>query len=250
MSFLASHPSRSDPSQDRDEGSPAREITEVAVVVPARNEQRRIGAALDAILVAATTLTTSHPGVGVRVVVVLDRCTDATAQRLGEYPTVEAVTSNAGMVGAARALGISHVLATTRVAAQDLWLASTDADSRVPSNWLSHHHQTARSGAELLLGTVRPYLRGPALRAWSDRHILQDGHPHVHGANLGILADAYLAAGGFPHVAEHEDLILARTVRALGRRVVATNDAPVQTSARRTGRTPGGMAGYLRLLEP
>lgn len=226
-----------------------RAISELAVVVPARNERRRIGAALEAILTATATLKATHPQVTVRVVVVLDRCTDGTADRVAHYPGVEAITSDHGMVGAARAQGISHILATTNTAPHALWLACTDADSRVPNNWLLHHYETARSGADVLLGTVRPQLHGPALHTWTERHTLRDGHPHVHGANLGILAHAYLAAGGFPHVAEHEDQILAKNARTLGLRIVSTDNAPVQTSARRTGRTPGGMAGYLRSFE-
>lgn len=229
--------------------SPPRAINELAVVVPARNERLRIGVALDAILTATTTLGTTYPQVAVRVVVVLDRCTDGTAERVADYPSVEAVTSNHGMVGAARAQGISHILATTNTAPHALWLACTDADSQVPYNWLLHHYETARSGADVLLGTVRPQLHGTELHTWTERHTLRDGHPHVHGANLGISAYAYLAAGGFPHVAEHEDQILATNARTLGLRVDSTDNAPVQTSARRTGRTPGGMAGYLRSLE-
>ena len=68
----------------------------------------------------------------------------------------------------------------------------------------------------------------------------------MHGANLGVRADAYLAAGGFRTVAEHEDVGLVETLRAAGAPIDSTDRAPVTTSARSTGRVPGGFAGYLR----
>jgi hypothetical protein len=58
----------------------------------------------------------------------------------------------------------------------------------------------------------------------------------------------YRRAGGFPSNAEHEDVLLARRIRSLGGRVVSAAGHPVLTSARLDGRTPGGVAGYLRSL--
>ncbi len=227
-------------------------VDRVAVVVPARNEERRIGTALAAIEAATLTLAAAHPAVTVRVVVVLDRCTDGTAAVLTRFPGVLAVPSTAGMVGAARSTGVLAALAEPGVVVERTWIATTDADSRVPADWLRHHVEIAREGADLLLGTVLPdpaELTAEAYDAWLEHNPQLDDHPYVHGANLGVRADRYLRVGGFRRVREHEDVLLATAVRASGAVVASPGAHPVLTSARAAGRTPGGFAGYLAELQ-
>ncbi|WP_111767871.1 glycosyltransferase [Nakamurella deserti] len=227
-------------------------IDRIAVVIPARNEERRLGRALTAVRGAARTLAESAPTVVTDVVVVLDRCTDGTADVLQRFPEVRAVTSTAGMVGAARHRGVGAALGDPAVLTARTWIATTDADSVVPVDWLGRHLAIARDGADLLLGTVVPdpaELDERALAAWTARHPQVDGHPYVHGANLGVRADTYVRAGGFPEVREHEDVLLAAAVRALGGVVVSPAGGPVRTSARTVGRTPGGFAEYLGALQ-
>ena len=226
-------------------------VDRIVVVVPARNEERRLGRALTALAAASRTAVAEQPGLVVDLFTVLDRCTDGTADVLRRFPTVRGVTSTAGMVGAARRAGVREALGASRTAAARTWIACTDADSVVPSDWLLRHLELARQGADLVLGTVVPdpaELDERALAAWHTRHPLVDGHPYVHGANLGIRADAYLRAGGFPAVREHEDVLLAAAVRADGGTVASPAAGPVRTSARAVGRTPGGFAGYLEEL--
>jgi len=86
------------------------------------------------------------------------------------------------------------------------------------------------------------------LDSWYPRRVVTDGHPHVHGANLGLRGDTYLAPGGFADVATHEDVLLSRAVRVVSGRLVSTGDSPVITSGRTDGRSPGGLADYLREL--
>jgi glycosyltransferase involved in cell wall biosynthesis len=227
-------------------------IDRVVVVVPARNEERRLGRALTAVRGAARVLSATRPSVTVAVVVVLDRCTDGTADVLRRFPGVRAVTSTAGMVGAARRSGIAAALADPAAIAAHTWVATTDADSVVPSDWLCRHLDIAHAGADLMLGTVVPdpaELDERALAAWTTQHPQVDGHPYVHGANLGVRADTYLRAGGFAEVREHEDVLLTAAVRALGGVVVSPAGGPVRTSARTVGRTPGGFAEYLGALQ-
>lgn len=223
-------------------------IDQLTVVVPACNEAALIGVALESLTVSSDRLQRDHPDVRTRIIVVLDRCVDRTAAIVGSFPQVEVVESQSGRVGAARAAGMDLAIATRTGDLDRLWLACTDADSRVPVGWLGHHLDAARAGVDLLLGTVRPTLGRERLARWRRQHHLEDGHPHVHGANLGVAAATYCAVGGFPDVAEHEDRMLADRIRALGARVVSTGSASVITSARTDGRTPGGMAGYLRDL--
>ena len=224
------------------------ELTEVLVVVPARNEERLLPRCLQALQDAADRLAAERPGVAVRVVVVLDRCSDGSAEIVAGWPGVVVVVSDHGRVGTARALGVDHGLGVSPVPPPGVWIGSTDADSAVPPDWLLTQLRYADEGVDLVLGTVRPdpaELPDPVVRRWLNRHDLADGHPHVHAANLGVRADIYRAVGGFAGVDVHEDVFLATAVRGAGGRVVSTGASPVLTSARVTGRTPGGMAGYL-----
>ena len=226
-------------------------IREVAVVVPAADEEQRIGRCLASIAAAATHLTRREAGIRVRVVVALDSCRDATAAICATFPGVTTVAITSRNVGAARRAGTRAALARRAGPARELWLASTDADSAVPADWLTAMVAAAARGVHLVLGTVLPGPDlSPAVRArWLARHDLRDGHPHVHGTNLGIRADAYLALGGWLPLVTGEDADLARRAAAAGWLAISrTAGIPVVTSARRAGRAPRGFSSYLRAL--
>lgn len=226
-------------------------ITTVGVVVPAADEQALIGACLHALDRAREHLARRRPQVSTRVVVVLDGCRDGTAAVVDRHRGTESLTIASRCVGAARAAGVAHLLRTAPARLGDVWLASTDADSQVPVDWLSGMLEIAERGAHLVLGTVLP---GPGLqpvvaRSWLARHVLREDHPHVHGANLGIRADAYGALGGWSARATGEDVALVRRAASTGHlRIVRTAAYPVRTSARSTGRAPRGFSSYLRDL--
>jgi len=134
-----------------------------------------------------------------------------------------------------------------------LWLATTDADSRVPQDWLAVQLALAMTGAEVVAGTV-------SVDDWSQQPVTvrarfaatygapRAGHLHVHGANLGLSAAAYADAGGVPPLALAEDQALVDALRRRARRLMATDRIPVLTSARRESRTRGGFADHLRGL--
>jgi glycosyltransferase involved in cell wall biosynthesis len=225
-------------------------IAGVGVVVPAHDEARLLPACLAAIGTAATRAR-SHHDLAVDVVVVLDRCTDASADVVRGHPWARGVEVVAGNVGTARSVGCRAVLERHRPApASTLWLATTDADSRVPPDWLLRHLQLAAAGAEVVLGTVDvddwsghpPHVPS----GWRQAYSPGDGHRHVHGANLGIRADVYLAVGGFG--AHHRDEDVALAAAAAHRRVARTAAIPVLTSSRGRGRAAGGFADHLASL--
>lgn len=227
------------------------DITCVAVVVPARDEACLLAGCLDAVAQAA-----AHAPVPVTVVVALDRCRDATPDVVAARPEVLAVRCEAGVVGRARAVGVGLALDRLRAHPPDrTWLASTDADSRVPEDWLTHQLALADDGVDLVLGTVDLQGDSPGAGAarWRREYTRLVGptsHGHVHGANLGVRASTYLAAGGFPPVATDEDVLLTRAVTRLpGSVVVPTVAVPVATSDRRLGRAPAGVAADLRHLD-
>ena len=221
----------------------------LAVVVPVCNEQQYLPRCLTALAVTRRRLPRRpDPQLQVQVIVVLDRCTDRSAEIVAHWPDVDTVVTDAGLVGVARAAGIARALQRSSVPAGQLWIACTDADSAVPPQWLATQWQHARAGADVLLGMVTPDARelpAAALLRWQNRHPHREDHDHVFGANFGVRGDMYERAGGFPAVATGEDHLLVQSVRRLGGRIVASADAPVMTSARQVGRAPEGFARYL-----
>lgn len=214
----------------------------VAVVVPVRNEQERLGRCLAAVRAAGPD----------RIIVVLDSCTDRSAEIAAGTDRVVTDVRDAGL---ARAAGCAAALHGTDPGT--LWIATTDADSIVPPHWLRGQRELAADGWAAVAGTItigdwqeRPATTRKAYEALLTSRELPGGrHTHAYGANLGVRGDAYLAAGGFGP-APGEDLALIRAVQAAGFRTVSSTSIPVTTSARRDGRAPGGLSDLLDRLTP
>lgn len=255
-------------------------IERIDVVVPARDEEDLLPDCLDALVTARVEMLRAHPSVGCRILVVLDRCTDGSEQIARAAAAggtgVESIAVPFGNVGRARGAGVEHLLdpvdppspvrgraarAAHGVRLDRHWLCTTDADSRVPRDWLLTHLAAARSGAWLALGRVHPATDDtssePASEtheAWHRAHADPNAR-HVFGANLGVRADAYLLAGGFPRLRTGEDVGLYDAVLALGDlipdaagRIIDLEGGVVETSSRHDGRAPDGFAAYLRAL--
>lgn len=210
----------------------------IGIVIPAHNE-----AALLASCLVAANAAARHRALGgeaVRVLVVLDACTDASAE-IARRSNVETLAIHARNVGAARAAGARHLLE-----AGARWLAFSDADSRVAPDWLAAQ---LALGADAVCGPVMvdSWRDHPARtrRTWLERYHDADGHRHVHGANLGVSAQAYRRAGGFAPLACGEDVALVDLLSASGA-VIAWSAAPrVVTSARTDARVRGGFGDTL-----
>ena len=227
-------------------------IRRVVVVVPAADEERLIAGCLASIAAARSYLYRGSASLRVQTIVVLDNCRDQTAANAAASGEAQLISISARNVGAARRAG-AHAALSGADPAQEVWLASTDADSLVPVNWLEHMIDEARRGTHLVLGTAMPApgLRPSVHASWLSQHHLREGHPHVHGANLGIRGDAYRTLGGWAPVRTGEDIDLARRAAATGHlRISRTAAIPVLTSTRRAGRAPRGFSSYLRNLEP
>ncbi len=226
-------------------------IDRVIVVIPAHNEQRRIATAIAAVDRARACLS---PSVTASIVIGADRCTDRTVARaralLGRNDQVIEVDHRC--VGLTRHTATAAGLAATQTPLERVWIANTDADSIVPTDWLVQQLDLAAVGATAVAGIValtadpcEPAL----LRRFLDSYVVSsDGsHPHVHGANLGVRADAYLAVGGWAALTTGEDHDLWNRLRGGGHRVVSTSSLVVGTSARLRGRAPAGFANELAL---
>lgn len=223
--------------------------TAVAIVIPVRDEEVLLPACLDAVGEAVRALHDEHPDIRTRVIVVLDACSDRSAQVVEGRPEVTTVVTQAGNVGIARALGVSAAGDwATSFGTSRLWLATTDGDSVVPRHWLLAQVRLAGEGCALVVGSVQPHpgdLTPEELARWHARHSSADGHEHVHGANLGFTWDAYESVGGFAPIPTHEDVEIVGAMRRAGVAWIASGRLAVTTSGRRTGRAPGGFADYL-----
>lgn len=214
----------------------------IGVLVPAHNEEALVGDCLRSLL--AATRCPGLAGERVEIVVALDGCGDATAEICAALG-VRIVALEARCVGLARAAAADVLLAGGA-----RWLATTDADSRVPEDWLSGQ---LACGADAFCGTVRvadwldfaPCVRAAFLSG--EQYV--DGHPHVHGANFGVSAAAYRAVGGFAALAAHEDRALLEALEQGGFTVAKRATPAVVTSARRDARARHGFGDYLLALE-
>ncbi len=218
-------------------------IAELVVLIPARDEEALIGRCLRSVLAARALVD-----LPVHVVVAADGCLDATAAVARSFDGVTVVEIDSSNVGTARATAARAALQLTTSGPDRVWMANTDADSVVPPNWLAEQVRLANSGADVMIGTVRPDFEELSVeqeRAWLARHIPGKPNGHVHGANLGVRASTYLRAGGYEQLPEHEDVELVARLTEVGR-VVASDRGEVVTSGRKFGRTPGGYARYLR----
>lgn len=229
-----------------------RRITAVAVGIPARNEAETIERCLRSIAGAAAACD-----LPVVVVVAADSCVDDTHHRaalaFGEISGLDghaALALGCGSAGGARDAACRSALDVVGAPPEHVWVATTDADSVVPPDWLRRQLAWAAAGADGVAGQVRLDRSTPfVLRARARRHLARlgtgYGHPHVHGANLGVRADRWLQAGGFAHVTVGEDQALWRVLRGNGAHLVAAPDGIVTTSGRLVGRAPDGFAAVL-----
>lgn len=213
----------------------------IGVVIPAHNEENHISDCLSSVLVAAR-----HPdlhGQLVKVLVVLDDCSDNTAQLVSTQGVAKLDVSFQN-VGKARAMGAQELLT-----AGAQWLAFTDADTVVPQDWLARQIEF---NVDAVCGTVEVdswIEHGDLVRSrYLELYQFVENHRHIHGANLGMSAEAYRNAGGFQHLAAHEDVHLVADLERIGARIVWTATNPVVTSARLDFKCRGGFGEYLTSL--
>ncbi len=225
----------------------------VGVVIPVHNEEELLSAALDSLEGALGDLERRRLELG--AVVVLDSCDDASATIAHEWRDhvaasrrhwrVHVVTSDATNAGTARGRGCAALLdAWGHLDAGQIWLATTDADSRVPGAWLATQVARHDEGVDLWTGRVAVSQwesRGrDTIAEWTRLYEAED-HP-IHGASLGFNAAAYLRVGGFSPLATGEDRELCRRLLDAGAPWYEERDVRVITSARVEARAPRGFA--------
>lgn len=227
------------------------------VVVPARDEAQRIARCLRA-LAAQRGIARERL---LAVVLVLDRCTDATEA------IATAVAAEAGLplrvercrdagVGAARRHGMDLACC---LLGDDGLIATTDADSEVAPDWLAAQLALVAGGADAIGGRIEldpgeaAALPAEALarrerRARVRMRAVPEGEHHFFsGASIGVTVRAYREVGGLEPRAALEDEAFAARLTAAGLRIVRSGAVVVRTSARTDGRAGRGLARDLQL---
>jgi glycosyltransferase involved in cell wall biosynthesis len=228
------------------------------VVIPARDEEERIGGCLAAL--ARQTVARSS----FEVIVVLDACRDQTS-RVVELAAAElglcvrAVPGPGLGAGAARRAGMEAAAGRLfAVGRPDGLIACTDADSVPAPDWLARQLEHVSVGAEVIagmieldferdaampLGVLRRRERDAAERLSRVRMTDPDAsHHHFAGASIGVTAAAYRRVGGLdPHPAL-EDAAFAGRLQRHGIAILRPSDVRVKTSARVRGRVARGLS--------
>ena len=249
------------------------------VAIPARNEEALITPCLRSILRQRDRSGSPPASFTFGIVLLFNNCTDRSAD------AARACLAGRGMpfmicdvqlsperanAGSARRLAMDiAALWLERSGAPDGLLLTTDADSRVPDDWVARNLGALKNGTSAVAGRVRWDRRPDAATPASlfRRISLEDAYearlaelsarldPRAHdpwpnhrtasGASYAVTLDAYRAIGGLPDIPCGEDRALAR---ALDQRDLLIRHAPditVVTSTRLQGRARGGAADTL-----
>ena len=149
---------------------------EVAVVIPARDAESTIGAAIDSVR--------SQPGVAISIIVVDDASVDATASIAASVPGVRVLSGRGRGPGAARNIGIAHTRAP--------FVAFLDADD-------------LRAAGALHLQVERLVSRPDALLVSGEAEVFEH-HPGDTGLLLGR------PDGPIVHDWNHADLVVGNSI--------------------------------------
>lgn len=246
------------------------------VAVPARNEEQRLPALLNA-LNRQTWL--AKLGRRLPVVLVLNNCDDASwriAAAAGErHPKLSLtvidtkLAASEAHVGTARRLAMECAAEIAHASPRAV-LITTDADAVPTRDWIDRTLAALTQGADLVGGHIvgnpveelrlgSGFVHRAANQLCYQRLVDRltasidplpydpwPRHSDHTGASLAVRADVYSAVGGMSAVPVQEDLNFVNRVRAAGYRLRHALDVRVMVSARLEGRAPGGMADCLK----
>lgn len=238
------------------------------VAIPVRDEEDHIAGCLRALQVQSQPPDAA--------VLLLNNCTDrsgAIARGLvRELPFDVRVVSRflpAAQASAGHARRLAMALAAER-AGPDGVLMTTDADSRVPHDWVERNLASLAAGADLVCGRIAvdpddEALIPAALRADDAREMallaLLDRiaweldpdpsdplprHTEASGASLAVSVAAFTGAGGIPDQPSGEDRAFVAALAQRDARIRHDPDIVVTVSGRTIGRAAGGMADAIR----
>ncbi len=228
------------------------------VVVPARDEERRIGGCLEALALQTVSRDAFE------TFVVLDGCRDDTAGVVARVCAelglaVRTLAGPGSGAGPARRVGMDAACdRLLDLGAPEGLIACTDADSRPAPDWLERQLAHVAAGARAIAGLIE--LDGEeaaelpaAVLSRRDREASarlsrvrraepEAGHHHFAGASLGVTAATYRAVGGIEPLVALEDAGFADRLTEHRVPILRASDVKVRTSARADGRAARGLA--------
>ncbi len=247
--------------------SAGRPPSAVSIAIPVQNEVERIGDCL-----AAFARQRAAPAFD--VVLLLNGCDDGTQEAVAAFaPTMpfrlHAIERHlpAGS-GAGHARRLAFAEAARR--APGAVLMTTDADARVPADWIARNLDALARGADAVAGraVIDPVeaLRVPqrlhdddalecAYAALLDEiaSIIDPDpadpwprHDEHSGASFAVTAAAWNSVGGIPAVGLGEDRAFFQALRRIDARIRHDPAIRVIVSGRLEGRAAGGMADTMR----
>ncbi|MEE7475364.1 glycosyl transferase [Methylobacterium hispanicum] len=245
---------------------------DVVVAIPVRNEAERIAACLRA-LGAQAGLAPGRLG----LVLFLNNCTDGTEAivaglRASLPMPVRLITATyeRAHAGWARRAAMDAAAAWIEAGPGTGTILTSDADSRVPPDWVARNLAALEAGADAVAGRVElapeeAALLPPSLPARGkledeydaliteietcldpDPHDPWPCHRTTIGASLAVRSGAYVQVGGMPEIPLGEDGAFVAALLQQGFRVRHPRDVVVTISARLSGRAPGGVADTIR----
>ena len=244
------------------------------VAIPVRNEAERIAGCLKA-LGRQTGVEASSIG----VVLLLNNCTDVTAQVVAsvvpglviQVRVIEREFAGAN-AGWARREAMEHAASWLEEGdAGPGVILTTDADSRVPTDWVARNLAAFSTGVDAVAGRIaldeeeaarlpaslhqRGRLEGSYEALLTELESVIDPLPHdpwprhwtTSGATLAVRLGTYRRVGGMPPLAFGEDRAFVSSLLSSDALVRHDPSILVTTSGRLEGRAQGGAADTMRL---
>ncbi|WP_051093059.1 glycosyltransferase [Methylobacterium sp. 77] len=247
-------------------------VPDTIIAIPVRNEAERIEACLRAID-AQDGVRTGSLG----LYLFLNNCTDGTdrlvtdlVQTISIPVRVRSVTFDGAHAGWARRAAMEAAAEWIGPDGTAGTILTSDADSRVPTDWVARNLAALDAGADAVAGRIQIdeaewaalpkslRARGKLEDAYSDllteMEARIDHDPHdpwpchrtTIGATLAVRLSAYRLVGGMPMIALGEDGAFVAALLQHGLRVRHAKDVVVTVSGRLVGRAPGGVADTIR----
>ena len=253
--------------------APSGDGASVIVAIPARNEEERVAACLQAFAAQTARDGTPLARGTFEVLLLVNNSDDATADRARSLASVlpfdldvrdvELPPDDATAGGARRLVMAEAARRLTARSCANGVLMTTDADTRVPPRWVADILDVIAFGVDAVVGGLRldaaeeaalpPALRRRgALEGRYDALLCElqcrlDPIPHdpwprhtcEPGASLALTLDSFAAIGGVPKRALGEDRAICDALRQGGFRIRHASEATVTTSGRLVGRARG-----------
>ena len=249
------------------------------VILPARNEEASLPAALDGL----ARQVQLGDGQTFEVLLLLNNCADGSA-RVAHVWAARHPEIALHVIERTLSLEQAHVGTARRMLMDAAWhrlqghsgttaILSTDADTVVARDWIAQNLAALEGGADAVGGMIglkptelkalpdgarlaylrdRRYQRLVAeLEARLDPQACDPWPRHLQhfGASLACTAEIYARAGGLPPVKPLEDVAFVNELRRVGARLRHEPKVIVYTSSRLDGRAEVGLSGQLSIWQ-